>query len=39
MLILAITFPLGNEGTLLFPLINGGFQENQGLAKEKFIKK
>ena len=39
MLVLAITFPLGQEVTLLFPLINGGFEENQGLTKEKFMKK
>jgi len=28
MLILALTFPLGKKVTLLFPLINGGFEEN-----------
>jgi hypothetical protein len=39
MLILALTFPLGYEVTLLFPLINRGFEENQALTKEKFMKK
>jgi len=36
MQICGLTNPLGQEVTLLFPLINAGFEENQGLVKEKF---